>query len=459
MYNKIWINKCVQENCNAEYSESFIFNLSISGEKGKIVTSLAQKWFELTGVKDLSPLSEDLLIIALSVFAADKRIPRRSSDDAWTRKISLNIPVLELERWSSETQHLESMLSYLSGDIWKIDFRSCSLENRYMVKTRKNSSRKEILSSIECVSLFSGGLDSYCGAHDLLSQNKGTLFVSFKEYGKLDAIQTQLFRGFQEKYPDTSKLMFNFTAKAYAPIHGEFLPAENTSRSRSFLFLAAAICVADIVGNDTPIYIPENGFIGLNLPLTAGRRGSCSTRTTHPHFLKRFNSLLGNVGLAHKIINPYAFTTKREMVLPFLADDDFKRDAPLTISCSHPCNGRWAGRSQPTNCGYCYPCLIRQSSLIDIDLPNDIYSEQAISINYYMNKKGAKRSDLVDLINALYVSKRLTDKELLTKIKHTGNLSNDEALAFLRVYRETMRDLSVMVSKDSELARIAGIRE
>lgn len=60
--------------------------------------------------------------------------------------------------------------------------------------------------------------------------------------------------------------------------------SENTSRGRSLLFLCAALSVAGILGENVPVYIPENGFIGLNIPLTGGRKGTCSTRTTHPYF-------------------------------------------------------------------------------------------------------------------------------------------------------------------------------
>lgn len=61
---------------------------------------------------------------------------------------------------------------------------------------------------------------------------------------------------------------------------------ENTSRGRSLLFLCAAVSIAGIMGKQVPVYIPENGFIGLNVALTNGRKGSCSTRTTAPLFFK-----------------------------------------------------------------------------------------------------------------------------------------------------------------------------
>ena len=60
-------------------------------------------------------------------------------------------------------------------------------------------------------------------------------------------------------------------------------------RGRSFNFLAMAMLGLSVVqrinGNDiNKIFIPENGYISLNPPLTRRRIGSLSTRTTHPNF-------------------------------------------------------------------------------------------------------------------------------------------------------------------------------
>lgn len=61
--------------------------------------------------------------------------------------------------------------------------------------------------------------------------------------------------------------------------------------------------MAGILGEKcTGLYL-ENGFIGLNIPLTGGRKGTCSTRTTHPHFLRQFNDILETVGIKNTITN------------------------------------------------------------------------------------------------------------------------------------------------------------
>lgn len=453
----IWINKCVKEEIPESFREPLVFNISVPGCGGVVASDIRTGWYDLLGCKNVTPICEDLFVIALSVFAVDKRVPRSKFQDAWTRAVHVSIPVLEIEKWETVKIELEKMLSFLSGDIWSFSFRSADPENRYQDYHKREPHRNEVLDRINAVSLFSGGMDSYCGAYQLLSRGKNVVFVGFKEYDRLKDVQADLLNGIQATLPNAESFLFRFTAKAYAPVGDVLCKAENTSRSRSFLFLCAALCVAELVGDDIPVYIPENGFIGLNLPITSGRKGSCSTRTTHPYFLKMFNALLVNIGLNHEIINPYAFTTKREMVLDNKERQGFLENMHKTISCSHPRNGRWRGITQPQNCGYCYPCLIRQSSLLDIDAALDHYVHDAISYNYILNATNSKRSDLVDLISSVALAKKSTDEELIARIRRTGNLTREETVSFLRVYKETINDLVELFSRDSDLLRIMGI--
>lgn len=454
---KVWVNKCIEENREAEFQEAVTFNINIPGVSGKITSNIYENWYQLLGVRNVSEICEDLYIVALSVFAADKRISRTKTTDNWTRSLHISIPVIEKERWDSVNDELGKMLSYLSGDVWKISFRRCSRDYRYMNMRRQNPVQNTKLQTYEIVSLFSGGLDSYCGAYEFMNQRKNTIFVSYKEYGKLEPIQKSLINNLDAIFPDVEKLLFTFTARAYAPIYGESIPAENTSRSRSFLFLCAAICIADIIGDEIPVYIPENGFIGLNLPMTPSRIGSCSTRTTHPHFIRTFNQILTKINIAHTITNPYAFQTKREMVKKYAEIPGFLEGISKTISCSHPCNGRWLGRSQPGNCGYCYPCLIRQSSLLDVEVPNEKYSYDVLSYEYLQNATNARSSDLMDLLSSISLAKKSSDNDLLKRINRTGRLTREEASAFLRLYKATISDLIQLFSHDADLMRIMGV--
>ena len=44
------------------------------------------------------------------------------------------------------------------------------------------------------------------------------------------------------------------------------------------------------------------------------RDRSCSTRTTHPYFIGNFNEILAGIGIKNKVINIFAYKSKREIV-------------------------------------------------------------------------------------------------------------------------------------------------
>jgi hypothetical protein len=129
-------------------------------------------------------------------------------------------------------------------------------------------------------------------------------------------------------------------------------------RSRSLLFIALGCYFAEILGEGTPVLIPENGPIALNFPLTPARRGSCSTRTVHPHFLAGLNHILKKVGILNPVHNPYELKTKGEMAKE-CRDKDFLSSAyVLTRSCAKA-NHReaWSDRTA-RSCGVCIPFLM-----------------------------------------------------------------------------------------------------
>ena len=63
------------------------------------------------------------------------------------------------------------------------------------------------------------------------------------------------------------------------------------------MFFAHVIAIASGMGHHVDLYVPENGVISLNIPLTVMRLGSLSTRTTHPYFMGLMQNLLYGLGL------------------------------------------------------------------------------------------------------------------------------------------------------------------
>lgn len=301
---------------------------------------------------ELKDLAFDLLVIAVSAFAADLRISRaKNAEDGFSREIDLYVPVSEPAKWSSVAQLLSQMLGFLSGDIWRFYFRS----------TTVGPSLPDIVEPLEAdfekVCLFSGGLDSYVGAIDLFSTGEQPILVSHYTDGTASQPQKACHGQLEHRFGTVRRLA------AYLPIASTEIAAEreDTQRTRSFLFLALAAIVAAGSSQRTQIVVPENGLIALNVPLDPLRIGALSTHTTHPFFLGRFSELMSVLPLDITLVNPYEFDTKGEMLQKCQDRKVLLSAAFETVSCSHYSQGRWAG-AKPGHCGYCVPCIIRRAS-------------------------------------------------------------------------------------------------
>ena len=113
-----------------------------------------------------------------------------------------------------------------------------------------------------------------------------------------------------------------------------------------------------------PLWIPENGFASINPPLGPERRGSLSTRTTHPAFLEGLSRILLTVGAHSLIENPFADRTKGEMfrcAAELVGDPAAAQLLSATNSCAHT-GQRAFGVSPSTACGVCFGCVVRRAS-------------------------------------------------------------------------------------------------
>jgi len=301
----------------------------------------------------------DLLYISMAVYFADRRVLRSDNYDGWTREFKLYIPVLQIHKWTANKHHLEHMISFLSGDNWTFEFRKREL-NDIEIKVEKKCKSWYLDNKFtpDEFCMLSGGLDSFIGAIDLLTNNKNIAFVGLYGGGKgVKPFQEKVNKILQDEFTISKDHFFNFNA---TPING----SENSTRTRSFLFFAHAIILASCLDKPTTLYIPENGLISLNIPLTNTRLGSSSTRTTHPYYMKTLQNLLYNLDIQVELKNPYQFKTKGEMLLeckkPQLIQNEYLR----TMSCSHPDQVRYEKNPESLHCGTCLPCSIRRASII-----------------------------------------------------------------------------------------------
>lgn len=92
---------------------------------------------------------------------------------------------------------------------------------------------------------------------------------------------------------------------------------ELSTRARSIVFYGFAALAASALPDIEPlyVYVPENGFISLNIPLNPGRMGSLSTKTTHPVFLHHLQDLWDTLGIGATFHSPYKYLTKGEVLI------------------------------------------------------------------------------------------------------------------------------------------------
>lgn len=338
------------------------------GATGELA-QLDVEYSKLVPLRTSNPLALDFLLCAASVYAIDKLILRACAADSWTRDIALTLPVSDVDRWTSASRHLVEALSFLTGDRWEVEFVPLSsplTRNRARRRQRRPVPRPQ--GDIAC--LFSGGLDSLVGVIDQLEENRDQRLLLVGHHdgqmaGPL-ADQQRILNPLRQQYPrrfDAILARVGHTSKG----------PEITLRGRSLLFIALGVYAASSVGPGTPLLIPENGTIALNAPLTPSRRGSCSTRTAHPHYLATVQRVLADVGLDHSFINPLELRTKGETVSLCRNLDVLRTLAPLSVSCAKRGHKRsWRNRSVPA-CGRCMPCVYRRAALHTIGSDTEAY--------------------------------------------------------------------------------------
>jgi 7-cyano-7-deazaguanine synthase in queuosine biosynthesis len=396
----------------------------------------------LLNIKELLPSENaiDFINLSLAIYTFDQLVPRETYGYFnWNRYFKLFIPVVDIDKWNDSKNEIEKFISFLSGDKWEIEFRS--REKLYDSYTR-------IDNNVESVCLFSGGLDSFIGAVDLLEQGvKNIAFVSHHKMGISGdkSIQQSLVNLLEEEYPE-SKINANYfyvQAKKDNQLSGE-----STQRARSIIFIALALAVANSYGNNVPIYIPENGLISLNVPLTKTRYGSHSTKTTHPYFISELNKLFRQLGLNNEIINPYRFSTKGEMITKSNNSDFIKKHAIKTVSCSKAgYYKQWSGKNE-LHCGHCTPCIIRRSSMkkAGIDSIKGEYVRDVLN-DVFESKETSSRDLIAFKIALSRLSK--SKRPLIFELMKSGSIpaNSDEIKEYVNVYKRGMEEVNNFLFK------------
>lgn len=279
----------------------------------------------------------------------------------------------DVRLWTLQVRTLSRLLSFLSGDLWQIELREQDAPAPKGPRGRQNQHHgmKVKSGSFDAVCLFSGGLDSFVGAADALAEGRNLLLMSHVPEGVarwLSPAQRNLQAGLAAA--NQGRHLGHLRVTLNPPKPTEYSGKENTQRARSLLFLGLGTLAATAIGESAPLIVPENGFISLNVPLTPGRIGSSSTRTTHPNAMHLYCQLLKGLAIRVPIELPYIFQTKGEMLARTKDPQVVRRLAAGSVSCANP-NPRSAAKEE--HCGYCVPCIIRRAAMsaIGIDSASD----------------------------------------------------------------------------------------
>ena len=324
--------------------------------------------------RQVPALAMDFLFIASIVYAIDKIVSRdRCAEDCWTRELKVAIPVKHPDRWTPVAKQLSSCISFLTGDRWTMSFLASPRKVEH-----PNSRRRRTCVAFEgtAVSLLSGGLDSFIGAVDWLADHPDDRLVLIAHHDRHVkgpmADQSNICEALKVHFPGRFGMI-----QVRVGVSED--TAETSFRSRSLIFLALGTYAAELLGNGTPVIIPENGPIAFNIPLSPSRRSSCSTRTVHPRFIQAMNDILHSVGLNHPIVNPYAYKTKGEMVAECRVPSLIRSTHAMTVSCAKSGHTYWWHNRQAGACGRCVPCLFRRAALSIAGMDTQPYGFDVLS--------------------------------------------------------------------------------
>lgn len=381
-------------------------------------------------------IAMDLLVIACSLYTADTRINRdQFSDDSWTREVSLYIPVSDPQHWNQQKAKLQEIFGFLTGDLWDIYFRPRTQMD--VLSPVSRISRFGMSYTTNTVCLFSGGMDSFIGAIDLISNGVQPLLLGHAKSADVSPNQKFCLSALQREFSSVS------IDKVYAflrvPAEENMLGStEKTERGRSFLFLTLGSIVASSLSNNSRLIVPENGLISLNIPITPMRIGSHSTRTTHPYYISLMQELFNSLQLGVTIENPYQSKTKGEM-LSECANPELVRSTQ-TMSCSHPAGRRGEGTK---HCGYCVPCLIRRAAFKKAGLIEQQSYKVDILTSGVLNTNIKKNNILA--FKYLIEKCRLNPNYLTALIRSTGPLG-ENVDPYIDIYTRGLEEVNNLIS-------------
>jgi len=320
---------------------------------------------------DITPIAIDLMEAAGIVVLGDVA-HLRGRNEAWSRDLAFHLPSRSRGRLHVVSRGLEALLSFVTGDSVRLEFDEGEPVRLWAPAEAQTAGE---VADVDCVCLLSGGIDSLAGGAMLLEEGRRPLFVTRDSGNPATRRAQSLCRtALDDRFGPQAYLTVGLTvSKRRSPRHP--FPGrdrqEPSRRARSLFPLATAAVACASLGV-AGIFIPENGVLAAQLPLTRARLATFTTRTTHPRWLRGLEGVFSDV-LGHpvQIRNNLTGRTKTEAlgtIIRLLGEEA----ARSTVSC-------WSIGREPLPCGGCVPCVLRALAFAAADLRPEATMDDPLS--------------------------------------------------------------------------------
>ena len=287
------------------------------------------------------------------------------------KPIYLEIPVNNVKEFNKIKNIFNNLIKFMTnGENWNISFKKCNTSKEINLPLQL-----PLHYNYNSIALLSGGLDALAGATQ--EKDNSTIFVTYasNKIEKNKAIYS--YKNYISKYCQNSThvIIKKRTLKDKTHL---------TQRTRSLIFLSSCFIYADYF-KIKKIKIYENGIMTLNPTFFFRRK---VTRTTHPKTLYFINIILEKLKIDFRIINPFNYLTKAEVI--DLIPNEWNALIKETKTCSKMPGTKafqnFNGRNL-NHCGICTACILRQISILNSNkknmdvkyiLPEEILSYKSI---------------------------------------------------------------------------------
>lgn len=385
-------------------------------------------------IKNRDDLAFDLIRISTYVYIADCKTKRgglkNAYDEYWNANLNFYIPVLKPNFWNKKEvkELLAKSFNFAVGHNYTFNFVKWEGRSKqYFLNIFKKNFK---LIDIDCISMFSGGLDSLYSSVLLLEEKRKPLLLSHRSTPKLVGFRNDLHSNLQKDY--AKKI-----PKWEVSINNQRSNAEEfTQRSRSIVYACLGSAFAKCL-NVEDVFLSDNGIVTFNLRSTGQNIGTLNTRSTNPKLISYVNQLNKLIWKTKTptVKNKLLWYTKAE-VIQGLKDLGKSKLLSMSTSCVSTKN---LSKIHPY-CGICSQCVDRRFSadwakISEDDEPRTHYKANIFTDDLVKeNDKGIGKTHAENYFRKASALLTMTDSDFLDKHNELYDFIPDETdeLEFLK---------------------------